>query len=95
MLSFRLSNNAKDDLERLYLYGYARYGEAKADEYYSSLFSTFSRICENPHVYQSVDHLRPGYRRCPHGPDSIYYKISGSQIQIMAIIGGQDLDNFF
>jgi toxin ParE1/3/4 len=42
-------------------------------------------------IYQSIDHIRPGYRRCRCGGDHIYYRIQGNKVQIMAIIGAQDL----
>lgn len=94
MYTYLISLNAKEDLRRIYVYGYELFGEEKADEYYHGFFSTFERIASNPFVYQSVDHIRPGYRRCPYGSDSIYYKINRNTVEIMAILGGQDVDSW-
>jgi toxin ParE1/3/4 len=92
MYTYKLSVNAKEDLRRIYTYGFSNFGEKQADEYYYGFFETFELIVSNPYQYQSVDHIRPGYRRCPYLADSIYYKINGTVVEIMAIIGGQDLD---
>ena len=91
MYQYILSVNAKEDLKRIYAYGLAEFGESQADSYFHEFFSMFDKIVSNPYSFQSVDHLRPGYRRCPCGSDSIYYRINGNSIEIMAILGGQDV----
>jgi toxin ParE1/3/4 len=90
MTKLRLSNSAKEDLRRIYLYGADKFGEALADEYFHAFFSTFDIITKNPFLYQSIDHIRPGYRRCPCGADSIYYRINDNTVEIMAVLGSQD-----
>jgi toxin ParE1/3/4 len=42
--------------------------------------------------YQAVDEIRKGYRRSVCGVDSIYYRIKGDDVEIMAIIGQQDIE---
>ncbi|EDZ65316.1 hypothetical protein NOC27_1994 [Nitrosococcus oceani AFC27] len=39
-----------------------------------------------------MDELRAGYRRSVCGSDSVYYRIVGETVEIMAIIGRQDLE---
>ena len=94
MSGYLLSVNAKDDLKRIYEYGFVQFGEEQADQYFHSFFTMFEKITANPYIFQSFDHIRPGYRRCPSGSDSIYYRINNSTIEIMAILGGQDLDDW-
>lgn len=94
MLKYRLSEEAKDDLRRIYEYGVFEFGIAQADEYFYSFFEAFDRISQSPAIYQSIDYIRIGYRRCPHRSDVIYYRINKDWVDIMAIIGGQDLDNW-
>jgi len=43
--------------------------------------------------FESVDYLKKGYRRCVCGVDSIYYKVNENIVEIMAIVGQQDLIN--
>lgn len=94
MYEYILSNNAKEDLKRIYIYGIAEFGEQRADEYFYNFYSMFDKIISTPHMYQSIDHIRPGYHRCNCGADSIYYRINGTTIEIMAILGGQDINNW-
>ena len=42
----------------------------------------------------AVDDIRAGYRRSVCGADSIYYRVQGDTVEILAIVGQQDLDNW-
>jgi toxin ParE1/3/4 len=94
MGNYRLSENAKADLTRIYRRGLREYGEAQADKYYEAFFERFEQLAEQPLLYQAVDNIRPGYRRSVCGSDSIYYRIDGETVEIMAIIGQQDLEEW-
>ncbi len=90
MGNYKLSPDAKDDLQRIWLYGLRKYGEAQADQYYFAFFDRFEKIAEQPYMYQAVDFIREGYRRSVCGVDSIYYRVEGDTVEIMSIIGRQD-----
>ena len=92
MGKYRLSEEAKSDLIRIHQYGVKKFGEAQADRYFSAFFNQFELIASQPLTYQAVDHIRPGYRRCVCGVDSIYYRIVEDTVEIMSIIGRQDVD---
>jgi len=92
MAKYKLSNVAKEDLIRIYHYGVKQFGIKQADKYFDSLFMHFERIAENPRSFESVDFIKPGYRRCVCGVDSIFYKMSEDVVEIMTIIGRQDLN---
>jgi toxin ParE1/3/4 len=94
MATYRLSEQAREDLRRIYRRGLREYGEAQADEYYSALFDRFEEIAEQPLLYPAVDDIREGYRRSVCGVDSIYYRIEGGTVEIMAIIGRQDVEEW-
>ena len=94
MGNYRLSENAKADLTRIYRRGLREYGEAQADKYYEAFFERFEQLAEQPLLYQAVDDIRPGYRRSICGSDSIYSRIDGETVEIMAIIGQQDLEEW-
>ncbi|EIW89834.1 hypothetical protein AGRI_04286 [Alishewanella agri BL06] len=89
---YRLSELAVADLERIYAYGICNYDVSQADLYYYEFFQMFQKIAENPFLFQTIDHIRPGYRRCLCGRDHIYFRINGQIIEIMAIIGSQSLE---
>lgn len=94
MASYRLSPNAKDDLERIWFYGLETWGVDAADRYIEGLFERFQEIAERPLLYQAVDEIREGYRRSVFKSDSIFYRIDGDTVEIMAVIGQQDLKNW-
>ncbi len=93
MSKYRLSNEAKEDLIRIHQYGVRKFGISQTDKYYNSFFEYFNIIAQRPLSFESVDYIKKGYWRCVCGSDSIYYKINGDIIEIMAIVGMQDLNN--
>jgi toxin ParE1/3/4 len=94
MVKYKLSNTAKEDLIRIHHYGVIKFGMAQADKYFDLLFNYFDIIALRPLSFESVAHIRAGYRRCVCGSDSIYFRINDQVVEIMSIIGKQDLNNY-
>ena len=94
MTKYRISKEAKEDLIRIHQFGVDRFGESQADKYFNSFFESFQVIADNPFAFESIDHIRKGYRRCPCGSDSIYFRVVDGVVEIMAIIGNQDVENW-
>lgn len=92
MANYRLSKTAKEDLIRIHLYGVEKFGMMQADKYFNSFFDYFEMIANNPFSFQSVEYIRTGYRRCPCGVDTIYFRLKDNTVEIMSIVGRQDLD---
>ena len=92
MANYRLTNEAKNDLIRIHQYGVQKFGMTQADKYFNSFFEHFDIIAENPFSFESVDHIKKGYRRCVCGVDSIYFRLNNDTVEIIAIIGRQDLN---
>jgi len=93
MVNYRLTEDAKEDLRRIYRYGVIKFGEAQADLYYDTMFNHFEQIADNPYLYQAVDPIRKGYRRSVCGVDSIFYRVVDDTVEIISILGRQDFDN--
>lgn len=91
MDNYRLSEEAKEDLIRIYQWGVKRFGMTQAETYFDNFFICFEVIAERPFSFESIDHIRAGYRRCVCGSDSIYFRINQETAEIMAIVGRQDL----
>jgi toxin ParE1/3/4 len=91
MAKYRISNQAKEDLIRIHQYGVSKFGMDQADKYFNSFFNYFEFIAQQPFSFKSVDYIKPGYRRCVCGVDTIYYRITDNEVEIMAIVGRQDL----
>ena len=95
MTKYRLSNVAKEDLIRIHQYGVMQFGLTQADKYFNTFFEYFDMIAQRPFSFESVDYIREGYRRCVCGSDSIYFNVNNDIVEIMAIVGRQDLNNVF
>jgi toxin ParE1/3/4 len=95
MIKYRLSNEAKEDLIRIHGYGVKRFGVQQADKYFKNFFEYFEIIANRPFAFESVDHIKKAYRRCDCCSESIYFKLDGNIMEIMAIVGKQDLHTFF
>jgi toxin ParE1/3/4 len=93
MTRYRLSNEAKEDLIRIHHYGIIKFGMTQADKYFDSFFEYFDIIAQRPFSFESVDYIKTGYRRCVCGSDSIFYRINNGEVEIMAIVGKQDLNS--
>ena len=91
MGSYRLSDGAEADLIRIHQWGTRTHGEAQADRYFFAFFEHFDELARQPLLYPAVDEIREGYRRSVCGKDSVYYRIEGETVVIIAIIGQQDL----
>ena len=93
MAEYRLSNAAKEDLIRIHHYGVKTFGVVQADKYFESFFDCFEIIAQRPFSFEAVDYIKSGYRRCPCGSDTIHYRINENMVEIMAVVGMQDLKN--
>ena len=92
MAKYRLSNEAKNDLIRIHHYGIEKFGMIQADKYFESFFEYFDIIAERPYSFESVEYIKNEYRRCVCGSDSIYFKVNKDIVDIMAIVGSQNLN---
>jgi len=92
MAKYKLSNVAKEDLIRIHHYCVQKFGQVQADKYFDLFFEYFDIIAQRPFSFESVDFIKEGYRRCVCGSDSVYYKVNNDIVEIMAIIGRQDLN---
>jgi len=70
------------------------FGEVQAEAYFNVFFERFEMLAEQPLAYPAVDEIRVGFRRSVCGADSIYYRVTGDTVEVMAIIGQQDLDDW-
>jgi len=93
MNKYLLSNEAKKDLIRIHQYGIDKFGIKQADKYFDFFFIQFDIIAQRPFSFEAVDYIRKGYRRSVCGSDSIYFRINKNIVEIMAIVGRQDLKN--
>ena len=94
MGTYRLTEDAKEDLIRIYQRGLREFGELQADAYFNAFFERFDLLADQPLAYPAVEEIRIGYRRSECGVDGIYYRVQRETVEIMALIGQQDLDDW-
>ena len=82
MTKYKLSIEAKEDLIRIHQYGIKRFGMNQADKYFDSFFDHFEMIAKQPLSFEAVDFIKPGYRRCVCGVDTIYFRITDEVVEI-------------
>ncbi|MFN2431158.1 MAG: type II toxin-antitoxin system RelE/ParE family toxin [Cryomorphaceae bacterium] len=92
MADYKLRNDTREDLIRIHQHEVQKFGMKQADRYFHAFFECFQRIDENPFQFESAAHIRTGYRRCVCGVDSIYYRINQDTVEIISIVGRQDID---
>ena len=92
MYNYDLSEQAKEDLLRIFEYGIGQFGIDQADKYFEMLHDCFSKIAKNPFLFPAVSNIKSNYHRCVCGVDSIYYKIEPNSVVITTIIGRQDFE---
>ncbi|POF31675.1 type II toxin-antitoxin system RelE/ParE family toxin [Roseibium marinum] len=86
----KTSLSAERDLATIYEYGFVQWGEERADLYYDALIDHLQQLRDTPFLYAAVDDIRPGYRRSNCGVHSIYFKVTDTAVEVMAVIGRQE-----
>ncbi|MEQ8390151.1 MAG: type II toxin-antitoxin system RelE/ParE family toxin [Thalassospira sp.] len=76
----------------MYRYGIETFGQQQADVYFDALFEQFDKIALSPAIYQAIDAIRLGYRRCIFGAHTIYYRTDENSVHIMRILGREKPD---
>lgn len=95
MLDYRLTESAEKDLIQIAQYGDVHFGITQSDHYRDQLKQRFSVLAEQPLLYPSVDHIRKEYRRSVCGVHSIYYQIKSNTVEIVRVLGRQDITKAF
>lgn len=94
MGNYKLTQKAEEDLIRIHQWGVENHGEVRADKYYNAFFKRFEELADNPFLYSSVDEIREGYHRSVCGSDSIYYRIVHEGVEIIRVLGQQDIEEW-
>lgn len=90
MYHYDLTEQAKEDLLRIYEYGIGQFGLDQADKYFDMMHDCFDKIAKNPFLFPLVSNIKSNYYKFVCGVDAIYYTINSNGIVITTIIGRQD-----
>ncbi len=85
MASYKTSPAAEQDLIDIYVRGFHKWGEKKADDFQQQLISTFRLLAENPGLGRSVT-IRPQLQRYDVVPYVIFYRKFSYSVRIVRIL---------
>lgn len=85
MKRLRLSQQADDDILRLYVEGAYRFGREAAENYYSGLLRTLAFLSEYPFAARERLEIRPPVRIHPFRTHVIVYIIDDQGVLILRV----------
>lgn len=95
-MKYKISNEAQNDLENIWLYTFETWSIEQADRYYDLMFDEIEFISENSNSGKDYGHVRKGYLRSKVKSHFIFYKINPKEnlVEIIRILHEQmDIEN--
>ncbi len=93
---FKISNEAQNDLENIWLYTFETWSTEKADRYYNLILDEIEYLAEYPEIGKDYSHVRKGYFCSKVKSHFIFYKINKKEnlIEIIRVLHQQmDIEN--
>ena len=90
--TLKISTRADQDLIDIYLYGATVFGIVQAEAYYDELKEHLYDLCDFPFAYVRAYDIKYDYRKSVFKSHSVYYRIADDTVEIMAVIGRQDIE---
>ncbi|ETW93061.1 MAG: hypothetical protein ETSY1_40900 [Candidatus Entotheonella factor] len=85
-MTFRLTADAQDDIERIYWDSYDTFGERQADIYHQGLVDCFEMLDDHPYIGRDYSEVRQGLRRYEYESHSVYYRVTDTGPLILRIL---------
>lgn len=86
MKTLRLSRRARSDLETIWNYTLAEFGETQAQAYLTELENGMSVLLDYAEIGRSAEHIKIGYRALTKEHHVIYYIVSEHHIDIIGVL---------
>ena len=83
---YRLTPEAKRDVEAIWLYTFEEWGLEQANRYTDELEDGFAQLAVGPQLGAACDHIRKGYRRSRVGRHVVYYRTTDYGIAVVRIL---------
>lgn len=90
-MKYRISKEALNDLEKIWLYTFEVWSKDQADHYFNLLMDEIQYLSENPKSGKDYNEIRKGYFRSRVKSHFIFYKINlkSEEIEIIRILHQQ------
>ncbi|MGK3114070.1 type II toxin-antitoxin system RelE/ParE family toxin [Candidatus Pantoea formicae] len=80
-----ITQDAEQDIEELWIYGYWKFGREAAEHYSHQLYSMFHKLAEHPIGRKRAD-LAQALNSFPCGQHIIFYRIAGDELIIVRVL---------
>lgn len=91
-MKYKISKEALNDLERIWLYTIENWSVEQADRYFSLIFNEIEFLAKRPDSGKDFSHIRKGYFRSKVKSHFIFYKINKKEILEIIRILHQSMD---
>lgn len=90
-MKYKISKEASNDLEKIWLYTFEVWSKEQADHYFDLLMAEIEYLSENPKSGKDYSEIRKGYFRSRVKSHFIFYKINPNlqEIEIIRILHQQ------
>jgi toxin ParE1/3/4 len=84
-MKYKISKEALNDLERIWLYTIENWSVEQADRYFSLIFNEIEFLTKRPDSGKDFSHIRKGYFRSKVKSHFIFYRINKKEEHIEVI----------
>lgn len=90
-MKFKISKEAANDLEKIWLYTFETWSSQQADRYFNLLIKEIEYIALNPHAGKDYSKIRKDYFRSRVKSHFLFYKINAEkeEVEIIRILHQQ------
>jgi toxin ParE1/3/4 len=90
-MNYKISKEATNDLEKIWLYTFENWSVEQADRYFNLIMDEIEYITQNPKSGKDYSEIRKGYFRSKVKSHFIFYKINSKkdEIEIIRILHQQ------
>jgi len=95
-MTYKISNEAQIDIEKIWLYTFETWSIEQADRYFNLIFDEIEFLTQNPTSANDYNQIRKGYYRSKVKSHFIFYRINEkeNEIEIIRILHQQmDVEN--
>lgn len=86
-MSYRISVNAAEDIEQIWLYTVDNWSVEQADRYVNLIFDEMEYLADNPVAGKDLTHIRKDYRSSKVKSHLIFYRlVEKNDIEIIRVL---------
>lgn len=85
-MQFVVSPRAQEDIDEIWNYTAAQWGERQAEIYLRLIKTAVDAIAADSKVGRSCDDVRRGYRRYPVGSHVLFYRVTATAVVVVRIL---------